>query len=1673
MMMNTLDHRPICRMETVEGKEDDEPTSSNGVSDVKGKGYYYSSGTVPEDTVPPEEKIRQKTFDPSCPPIKAPVLPNREFEPNFSTVTENKGWDIFRLLPPKPDRIGHGFWHDASLQVLKLATFVVLFLLTLSSAVIAKSTFILMTSAIGWGGQTITICNQVISEATKNTVKLKNAHVVKWVWATLLALSAPEALCFVRSMHRTMFRNVKRPTFIQFVFVLIVETLHSIGVGILVFRIFPDLDAVTAVQLTNAMCFVPAILSLISRKPSKLSLVLVIIDIAAIAAQSSGFWAYPMFMPNLQKHSIAIPVSLTLISLAWWQNFVHRDSVFPPVRTLAKFAQRLSERRSKTYAFVSLWKICVYVVCCFLFVSSRMKIEDMLQKDPFGEKLLSVAGHDMNQTQIEKFQTRINQMIEQANREAGYYSPPSKPKPPKKQPKADEAEQVDAGEYNMKRFKRFAEDAGDNQEEEEAPAEEEEFSSYNIYSNYVERNQLTMAYDALWLVIFQFGAVFVCYHSSKFACKVMMQRMGFALPMALSVPVTVLLMSTNCKLRQNDPCHLTNVLTVELFWQCNGASKTFADFILTPQTWIWLCWLASQFWITIHLWNPKHERLAKSEKLFILPYYIGAFVDQSLAFNRRRDDKAKIKAEDLEFDAEDSSLTYETIPGLQSKTPPSVCSASSSKMENGLIRDSASSADAITKIYACATMWHETGVEMTCMLKSLFRMDEDQCARRNAQKYLKVIDPDYYEFEAHIFFDDAFTQNEYGEPEINKFVKKIVDVIDQAASAVHQTQMRLKPPKKTKTPYGGKLTYIMPGKNKLFIHLKDNKKIRNKKRWSQVMYLYYLLGYRLMMKVDDPSRKEIISENTFILTLDGDVDFTPQSVYLLVDLMKKNRRLGAACGRIHPRGDGAMVWYQKFEYAIGHWLQKATEHMIGCVMCSPGCFSLFRAYALMDDNVARRYALTSEEPKHFIQYDQGEDRWLCTLLLQRGYRVEYCAASDAQTFAPEGFNEFFNQRRRWIPSTIFNIMDLLKDYRNVVRVNESISIWYIIYQLVMLISSILGPGTIFVMIIGAISISFTIDTMISLVIVSIPVIIFIVVCLVCKPEHQLICAQTIGAIFAMLMTAVIVGTSLQLQKDGLLSPHSMFTVAVATSFVTAAILHPLEFTCIIPGTIYFLAIPCMYMLLPIYSVCNMHTVSWGTREDPITSDKNGNGKRNAGNLESGSSIQKSGNWCTRILCCGKGSVDPMAVLINDKLNEVIKKVDRLDRKHHPSLNRRASILSSTGGTIQIDKCSEADEDEQAEIEDALEMSNQSHAAKKNQKWKQAQSEVWLADKALKRAEREYLEPEEESFWNDVIERYLAPIDMEKNNKERLEAGLLAIRNSHTVYFLMINIVFIISVLVLQIHKDCLNIEWPLGPKYNHTVRPCYASHDDNQKEEIWVMTRLQLEPIGLVFLIFFVSILVIQFLAMLCHRFGTLAHIIASTELFCFRKTMDRLSEDELVAQNAVEIARELQAIRGIDENAHNIDIPTEDRGISRRRVVQNLESSRRSMMKRKTETLDAAFKKRFFALSSEQAPDPAGFSARDNSKRLTLRKGTIRALEHRRDSLFGTLDNRKEDEVDATSMRGPAQRRLERLFTAQQDQQSPNSDGNRRKSNSRPWDQPSNSSGGAASSGDVELRRF
>lgn len=134
---------------------------------------------------------------------------------------------------------------------------------------------------------------------------------------------------------------------------------------------------------------------------------------------------------------------------------------------------------------------------------------------------------------------------------------------------------------------------------------------------------------------------------------------------------------------------------------------------------------------------------------------------------------------------------------------------------------------------------------------------------------------------------------------------------------------------------------------------------------------------------------------------------------------------------------------------------------------------------------------------------------------------------------------------------------------------------------------------------------------------------------------------------------------------------------------------------------------------------------------------------------------------------------------------------------------------------------------------------------------------------------------------------------------------------------------------------------------------------------------------------------------MLFHRFGTLAHILASTDLnLCFNKKAEELSQDALIDKHAVEIVKKLQRLQGIDGFEYDDSGSGPDR-IARRRTVHNLEKARQP--RRQIGTLDVAFKKRFLKLTSDEN-NPATPIL---SRRLTMRRETIRALEVRKNSVM------------------------------------------------------------------------
>ena len=398
--------------------------------------------------------------------------------------------------------------------------------------------------------------------------------------------------------------------------------------------------------------------------------------------------------------------------------------------------------------------------------------------------------------------------------------------------------------------------------------------------------------------------------------------------------------------------------------------------------------------------------------------------------------------------------------------------------------------------------------------------------------------------------------------------------------------------------------------------------------------------------------------------------------------------------------------------------------------------------------------------------------------------MEYSAASDSYTHAPEGFNEFFNQRRRWVPSTIANIFDLLMDYKATVKINDNISLPYIWYQTTLMIGTVIGPGTIFLMLVGAFVAAFKIGNWTAFQYNLIPIVAYTGVCLMCKSKWQLLLSQLLSTYYALIMMAVIVGTALQLGEDGIGSPSAIFLIAMTGSFFIAACLHPQEFWCVVPGMIYLLCIPSMYLLLIIYSITNLNVVSWGTREVAAKKTKKEleeekkiaaqqvkkkkaegiwgliRGAADADDEEGGIDISLGNVLRVMAFTHKKESQDKeQLVRIADSLDSLTKRLDHIENvidPHNtvsggPKQRRKSSRLSLRGEAMTA--VSEGGESLDMDTEE-----ESSHTTEHREERDDLINPYWIEDKDFERGEVDYLSGPEIQFWKDLIDKYLFPID---------------------------------------------------------------------------------------------------------------------------------------------------------------------------------------------------------------------------------------------------------------------------------------------------------------------------
>ncbi len=255
----------------------------------------------------------------------------------------------------------------------------------------------------------------------------------------------------------------------------------------------------------------------------------------------------------------------------------------------------------------------------------------------------------------------------------------------------------------------------------------------------------------VWVLLIHISTTYLCYAVAKFSCKICIQGISFAIPVNLAVPVTISFLWAVISASTEDKCEVLHLFKgfQYIFWYTHeiDAFTYNVNAYNYISTFMWILSLASQIWISIHIWFSTSERLASTEKLFIIPMYSSVIIDQSLAMNKRRlnlidevikqdVETANVNVKHVDQEMNDNNNTnhyYESVSETLPTGPLSVVH----------------NPDETVTIFVCATMWHENKEEMIQMLKAVMRLDADQCARRHAKEHFGV-DQDYYDIEGFI-----------------------------------------------------------------------------------------------------------------------------------------------------------------------------------------------------------------------------------------------------------------------------------------------------------------------------------------------------------------------------------------------------------------------------------------------------------------------------------------------------------------------------------------------------------------------------------------------------------------------------------------------------------------------------------------------------------------------------------------------------------------------------------------------------------------------------------------------------------------------------------------------------------------------------------------------------------
>ncbi|KAI1333389.1 glycosyltransferase family 2 protein [Xylariaceae sp. FL0255] len=178
-----------------------------------------------------------------------------------------------------------------------------------------------------------------------------------------------------------------------------------------------------------------------------------------------------------------------------------------------------------------------------------------------------------------------------------------------------------------------------------------------------------------------------------------------------------------------------------------------------------------------------------------------------------------------------------------------------------------------------------------------------------------------------------------------------------------------------------------------------------------------------------------------VMMVDADTKVYPDSLTHLLCALVRDPDIMGLCGetKIANKKQSWVTTIQVFEYFISHHLAKSFESVFGGVTCLPGCFCVYRIKApkggqnfwvpiLANPDIVEHYSENVVETLHDKNLLLlGEDRYLTTLMLRTFPKRKQVFVPQAvcKTTVPDEFSVLLSQRRRWINSTVHNLMELV------------------------------------------------------------------------------------------------------------------------------------------------------------------------------------------------------------------------------------------------------------------------------------------------------------------------------------------------------------------------------------------------------------------------------------------------------------------------------------------------------------------------------------------------------------------------------------------------------------------------------------------------------------------------